>query len=217
MYISNFVIFSLKIICENDHPSIISKEELNNAMKRKHKTSCQSYKPKFESDYLLSGMNIENNYLFICSECGGHIIGLSTGKKHNKKYGCGNNRHKGICSCTNNWKIDKDWLEEKIVKLIEDNYICDNSIEKNIEDVYNQISNIHTIYDKEIKKINNKISIIDKQIQNLLNSIKYGINPTLVVDEINNLKIDKDNLTIELSDLKNNLNHIFIESPLYSL
>ncbi|MFR2535321.1 MAG: recombinase family protein [Clostridia bacterium] len=197
----------LWVICENAHPSIISKEELKAVLKRKQKINNTNNNFNQKNDYLLTGNNIEGNYLFVCSECGGHVVGSSTGKKHSKKYCCGNNRYKGTCGCINNWKVDKDWVEEKVISLIQNNYLTNKSIEKNIENTFKEVSNINNIYEKELKNLNNKISTVDNQIHNLLNSIKDGIDPTLVVDEVNRLKIDKENLVIKLSNLKNSMNN----------
>lgn len=187
------------VICENAHPAIITKEEKERALERKNKTKSTKYKYNPNSDYLLTGYNIENEYLFTCAECGGHVIGCSTGKKHVKKYGCANNRHKGIKSCTNNWKIEKEWVEDIIIGIIEKNYFANQKIDKFIDKIYKEISNIGKVYNENINKINREIKNIDKQIQNLLNSIKNGINPELVVDEVNNLKLEKD----KLKEIKN--------------
>ena len=190
---------SLWVICENAHPSIITKEECQQAIDRKEKVNQNVYKFKPESDYLLSGTNIENFFLFTCSNCGGHVVGCSNGHGHYKKYTCANNRHKGNSGCSNNWKVEKDWIEDKIYQLIKENYIAPKNIKYTIEKIYSQINSINSINTQNIKKIQNSIAKIDKEIQNLLNSIKSGINPELVVNEINSLKEQKD---LELENIK---------------
>ena len=193
------------VICENAHPAIITREELKNALERKNKTSNKEYKYNPNSDYILSGLNIENNFLFTCSECGGHIIGCSTGRKHIKKYTCSSNNHKGNCACSNNWKVEKEWLENVVIDIIEKNYLTDKKINKIIDNLYKELSNINTTYDKELKNIDKEIKDIDKQIQNLLNSIKSGIDPELVVDEINKLKSEKENLNTKRTNILNSM------------
>ena len=74
------------VICENAHPAIITKEELENVLERKKKNKLVEYRYRSESDYLLSSTNIEDKFLFTCSECGGHVIGCSSGQKHIRKY-----------------------------------------------------------------------------------------------------------------------------------
>lgn len=69
------------VICDNAHPAIITQEELQNALARKEKTKSNNSSPKSTSTFILTGLNIENNYLFTCSKCGGHVIGFSSGKK----------------------------------------------------------------------------------------------------------------------------------------
>lgn len=211
------------VICDNAHPAIITKEELQKALERKSKTNNSNYKFKPNSDYLLSGMNIENNFLFICSECGGHIIGSSTGKKRDKKYCCANNRHKGTCSCYNNWKIEKEWVENTVINIIESNYLADKKLDTTIDNVYYEICNISSTYDKEIKNLNNEYSKIDNQIQNLLNSIKVGLDTSIAVEEINKLKEQKDSIAEKISNLelkkneKPNINKNDIREYFYNL
>ena len=195
------------VICENAHPAIITKEELQNALERKSKTSNNKSNFKADSDYLLSGLNIENNFLFTCSECGGHIIGCSTGRKHIKKYMCSSNNHKGNCACSNNWKIEKEWVENLIISIIEKNYLVSEKIDKIIDNLYKELSNINTMYNKEIKCVDKEINTTNTQIQNLLNSIKNGIDPELVVDEINKLKVERENLNIKRNNILNNMNN----------
>ena len=195
------------VICENAHPAIITKEELQNALERKSKTSDNKSKFKADSDYLLSGLNMENNYIFTCGECGGHVVGCSTGKKHSRNYSCSNNRYKGTCACSNNWKIEKEWIENVIIKLIEQNYFSPKKIDKIVDNLYKELSNINSAYDKEIKNIDKEIKTTDTQIQNLLNSIKNGVDPELIVNEINNLKVERENLNIKRNNILNNMNN----------
>ncbi len=193
------------IICENAHPAIITREEFQSALERKNKTNSKKYKYKPDSDYLLSGLNMENNFIFTCAECGGHIIGCSTGKKHSKNYGCATNRHKGNYACSNNWKIEKEWVENVIIEIIEKNYLSNRKIDKIIDNLYKELCNIDVTYSKKIKNIEKEIKDIDQQIQNLLNSIKSGIDPTLIVDEVNKVKRMREDLYIKKNNILNSM------------
>lgn len=195
------------VICENAHPAIITKDEYKKALERKSKTSNNKVKLKSYSDYLLSDLNTEGQFLFICGKCGGHMIGCSSGNKHAKKYACSTNNHKGGCACSNNCKINKDWIENHIIKLIEKNYFASNKIEKNIDKIYKEISNVNTVYMNEIKDVEKEIKKVDNEIQNLLNSIKSGINPELIVTEINSLKSLKDDLNLKKINILNSSNN----------
>lgn len=193
------------IICENAHPAIISKEELQQALQRRNKTCNSNYKFKPDSDYLLSGLNIEGEFLFTCSQCGGHVIGYKANGSHARKYICSTFNHKGNCACLNNWKIDKEWIENKVINIIQMNYFTNKKLENTIDNLYNELLNINNVYINEIKNIENKIKTLDSQIQNLLNSIKCGINPELITEEINKLENNKKNLEIEKCNLLNNI------------
>ena len=195
------------VICENAHPAIITKEELQEALERKNRTKNRNAKYKSGSSYLLSGLNMENTYLFTCSKCGGHVIGVTTSKSKIKKYACSTYNHKGACACINNWKINKEWIESRIIEIVRKNYFTNKKVEKNIETLYKELSNMKTKCSNEIKNIDKKIHETDRQIQNLLNSIKSGIAPELIVNEINNLKVDKDNLELEKNSILKNIDN----------
>lgn len=124
-----------------------------------------------------------------------------------KKFRCSTYNHKGVCACSNNWKIDKEWIENVVLNIIKKNYFTNKKIEKNIDNLYKELSNINTTYMKEAKIIENKIKQIDIQIHNLLDSIKNGIDPKLVVDEINNLKITKEDLELKRNNILNNIDN----------
>ena len=190
------------IICENAHPAIITREEYQKAMERKERTSNRNYKPKLTNDYLLSGDNANGEYLFTCSNCGGHVVGCSTGKKHKRQYACANNRNKGKCACENTMKVDKDWLEDKIVHIIEENYICDKKIEKYVEQIYQEVCKIDNIYEKQIEEMNREISQINSKIKNLLETIEKGLDTEIVIERINELKQQKEELMKKIQTIK---------------
>lgn len=189
-------------ICENAHPSIITTEELNNALDRKYKSRRNCNYTKGSSDYLFSGMNLENEFMFICKCCGGHVIGASNGKKSRRNYVCSNNRTKGMCACENNSKIDKDWLEATILREIQRKYMTPKGIEKIIVNISESIKQIASSNDQKIKELNISIKKYDKEIKLLLDSIKSGINPSLIADEVNKLVSKKEQLEQQLKYTK---------------
>lgn len=175
---------------------------MQNALDRKEKTKSNNSSPKSTSTFILTGFNIENNYLFTCSECGGHVIGFSSGKKNIRKYTCCNNNHKGTCACENNWKVDKEWLENKVLELIEDNYLCDKKSSEIIDNLYKNLCNTDNTYQTEIKNIQKQIAVKDTQIQNLLQGLKNGLNSEIAIQEINNLKEEIEQEKQKLSNIK---------------
>ena len=194
-------------ICENAHPAIITGEEYQKAMERKgNKNSDKIQKIKTESPYLLTGLNVENEFLFICKECGGHVIGCSCGKKHSKKYTCANNNHKGSKSCNNNWKIEKEWLENRILHIIEEKYIRPNNIEQIVDKLFYELNHLDNTYQQEIVRKQKEVEEFNKQIRNLLNSIKSGVNPTLIASEINHMEEEKQIIVQEIKIIQDKIN-----------
>ncbi len=190
------------IICNNAHPKIISDDELQIILEKRNRNVNRPYKYNKESQYLLSSMNAENEFLFVCSECNGHVVGSCMGKGHNRKYACSNNRTKGQLACKNNWKVNQEWIESIIFEIIQNKYTTNKGIKEFVKKIQLDIKNIRGNYDIEIKDLKSRINKIEQEIQNLLISIKNGINIEIGVEEINKSKEEQNKLKEKLNILE---------------
>lgn len=133
------------VITENAHPAIITKEEFMAALDRKkmnqHLAPAGATR---RSDFLFTGTNFEGNPIFSCGHCGANVIGYNNSSNRWKKYICGANRTKGKIACTNDWKIDQVWLEQKIVAAIEEQYTTPEKIDEIAKNILSSVSENNT-------------------------------------------------------------------------
>lgn len=190
------------IVVENAHPPIISKEELEAALERKklNKYNAPDGATR-ESKYLLTGKNFEGSPLFTCTKCTGNIIGYGNSSYNWKKYICGINRTRGTMACDNNWFIDSNWLEQSILLEIEQRYTAPEKVEVLIGDISSNISKKNKEIDRSIASLKRQLSNCDLEIKRLLDAIKSGIDPSIVLDEVNSLKDKKDKLESDINTL----------------
>ena len=147
-------------------------------------------------------MNLEDEFMFVCECCNGHMVGASNGKVSRRNYVCSNNRTKGMCTCENNSKIDRDWLEATILRELQRKYMTPKGIENIITNIADSIRQIANSDSQKVRELNITIKKCDKEIKLLLDSIKSGVNPTLIADEVNNLVLQKEQLQKQLRDIK---------------
>ena len=194
------------VICENAHPKIISDSELEMVLEKRNRIKAKPYTYQKESNYLLSGMNMENEFLFVCKECNGHIVGSCVGNGHKRKYACSTNRNKGKMACKNNWKINQEWLENKIITIIKNKYTTTKGINDFVKRIQEETKSIKSNYEIEIKDLKNRINDVENEIQNLLTSIKKGIDMEIAIEEINKSKKQQEELKNQLNFLEINKN-----------
>lgn len=188
---------------ENAHPAIITMDELEGALERKklnrvHAPSGATH----ESSYLITGKNFEGNPMFTCGNCGSGVIGYGNSSRNWKKYICGANRTKGKLACNNDWKIDRNWLEQTILCEIEQRYTAPEKIEELVKNISTHLATINKEKEKSISEHQTELNKANNEIKNLLEAIKSGIDPSLISEEVNNLKQKKDSLEEKLSFIK---------------
>jgi site-specific DNA recombinase len=191
------------VTVHNAHPAIITVEELDAARERKklNRSGAPAGATK-ESKHLLTGINFEGNPFFTCSCCGGNVIGYGNSTRNWRKYICGVNRMKGEIACSSDWKVDAGWLEQKLVEEIQTRYTTPEKIEELIKDVTTNAKSKNTETDRAIAELSANLRKINQEIQRLLDAIKKGIDPTLIADEINRMKSQKDELEGKIKVLK---------------
>lgn len=105
------------VTVKNAHPALITAEE---AIECRHliKGSTGGFNkmhhPQEDSQWLLTGKNIEGDSFFICKHCGGNIIGDIQGGRHKLKYHCSTMAYEGKYSkrCIYGVKLSKEEIEE---------------------------------------------------------------------------------------------------------
>ncbi len=194
------------VVVENAHPPIITKEELENALERKKLNQYNAPDGATrESKYLLTGKNFEGNPLLTCNKCTGNVIGYGNSSFNWKKYICGTNRTRGSIACDNNWFIDSNWLEQSVLLEIEQRYTAPDKVEVLINDISSNISKKNKEVDKSMVNFKRQLSNCDLEIKRLLDAIKSGIDPSIVLDEVNALKLKKDKIESDIDTLNKSI------------
>lgn len=189
----------------NAHPAIITEDELELALQRKIKARNNASTGRTgDSPYLFTGKNLEGNSMFVCSSCGGNVIGYRSSSRHWKKYICGPSRYKGNAGCQYHFTVDQKWLENTIVHEIENRYTLPERIDQIIKEVQDDIKTGYKEYNSALKDLTKQKSSLEQQVQRLLDAVKSGFNPALIAKEANDLQEQINLLDAKIKHLKNN-------------
>lgn len=110
-----------------------------------------------------------------CGECGGNMVIVSGGKY--AKYGCSNHWNKGESVCSNEIKIRKKDLEDRIISSLKLDFRNEFYVRYLTERVNTLIAKEHQEARQRWRKnaLNDHLKKIEKEIENLLMAIKAGI------------------------------------------
>lgn len=190
---------------DNAHPAIITPEELELALERKARAKNNSTAGRtIESPYLFTGKNLEDQTMFICTNCGGNVIGYRSSTRSWRKYICGPRRYKGEAGCSSDFMVDQDRLETQVVNEIKKRYTEPERIEEIVKKVQDDINTGFKEYHQTIKDLLKQKASLETQLQRLLDAVKAGINPTAIAKEVNDLNEKVNSLEMKISFLKNN-------------
>ncbi|MDW7652140.1 MAG: recombinase family protein [Bacillota bacterium] len=187
------------------HPAIISHDELQDALKRKAKGQKNyTYSRTKDSPYLFTGKSLEGKSLFICTACGGNIIGYRSSSRNWRKYVCGTHRYKGDAGCSYKLMVNQEWLENIIVQEIENRYTLPSNIDKLIKEVKDNIESGCQDYYGTIDDFVKQKKDLEQQARNLANAIKNGISLSIIQDEATTIQQEISEVQAKITYLKNN-------------
>lgn len=191
------------VTVKNAHPAIITEDELEAALERKklNRSGAPAGATK-NSQHLLTGQNFEAHSLFICGVCGGNVIGYGNSTLNWRKYICGTNRMKGKIACHSDWKVDANWLEQRIVEEIQLRYTTPDKVDELIKGVTTNAKTKNKEIDRSVNELTINLKKANQEIQRLLDAIKKGIDPSLIADEINRMKSQKDDIESKIKSLE---------------
>jgi hypothetical protein len=191
------------IIVDKAHEAIINDEELDLILEYQEHTKKGAPAGKAKgSCFLFTGFNYEQNKMFKCSECGSSMVGDQNHNSNYYKYVCGGHKNKGNTFCDNKIRIDRDWLEEKLIGEIIERYKKPESIDNIINQIDKNINKQNQSVDLKLDNLKSNLKKKDKQIKNLMNSLKEGIEPTLIKEEINKCYNEKQDILNSIDSYK---------------
>ena len=172
-------------------PVIVPKDLFDRVQKRMDKNKRAPACGKADEEYLLT------TKLF-CGKCGALMFGESgtsaTGRTY-YYYKCANVKRRKGC---NKKTVQKDWLEDLVVretmKLIQDDAVIDKIVQL-VMDVQNQENTMIPLLEKQLREVN-------KKLDNLMKAIEDGLYTRTTKERLEALEIQKDELTAKIADEK---------------
>ena len=179
------------IVVPDAIPVIVPKDLFDRVQKRLDKNKRAPACGKADEEYLLT------TKLF-CGKCGALMFGESgtsaTGRTY-YYYKCANVKRRKGC---NKKTVQKDWLEDLVVretmKLIQDDAVIDKIVQL-VMDVQNQENTTIPLLEKQLREI-------DKKLDNLMKAIEDGLYTRTTKERLEALESQKDELTVKIADEK---------------
>ena len=179
------------IVVPDAIPVIVPKDLFDRVQKRLDKNKRAPACGKADEEYLLT------TKLF-CGKCGALMFGESgtsaTGRTY-YYYKCANVKRRKGC---NKKTVQKDWLEDLVVretmKLIQDDAVIDKIVQL-VMDVQNQENTTIPLLEKQLREVN-------KKLDNLMKAIEDGLYTRTTKERLEALESQKDELTVKIADEK---------------
>ena len=179
------------IVVPDAIPVIVPKDLFDRVQKRLDKNKRAPACGKADEEYLLTTK-------LLCGKCGALMFGESgtsaTGRTY-YYYKCANVKRRKGC---NKKTVQKDWLEDLVVretmKLIQDDAMIDKIVQL-VMDVQNQENTTIPLLEKQLREVN-------KKLDNLMKAIEDGLYTRTTKERLEALEIQKDELTAKLADEK---------------
>ena len=179
------------IVVPDAIPVIVPKDLFDRVQKRLDKNKRAPACGKADEEYRLT------TKLF-CGKCGALMFGESgtsaTGRTY-YYYKCANVKRRKGC---NKKTVQKDWLEDLVVretmKLIQDDAVIDKIVQL-VMDVQNQENTTIPLLEKQLREVN-------KKLDNLMKAIEDGLYTRTTKERLEALEIQKDELIAKIADEK---------------
>lgn len=128
------------------------------------------------------------SYLLACGECGGGMSIVAA-----RRYGCSTARNKGTCG--NRTTISQDALEEKVIGTLRDRLMQPELSDLFCTEYTNHLNRTRMAHNATRAQYEAELVKTQKAIDKIIESIKDGIDVSLIKDEANGLQRRKEQLT----------------------
>ncbi len=135
--------------------------------------------------YLLSG-------LLKCGTCGANYVMLDS-----YRYGCAKNKDRGSAVCANSLKVEKKKIEHTLLCAIKKRLLTPEALEKFREALSNEAKRQIDATSAGSKFAHKRLSDVQREIGRLIASIKAGVDPIILRDDLNRLHQERDVLEQE--------------------
>ena len=176
------------IVVPNGVPAIVEQELFDKVQKRLEQNRKAPARHKAEDDYLLT------THLF-CGKCKAMMVGES-GTSHTAKvyryYKCANQKRKRN-NCDKK-PVNKDYIENKVVKAVMDKIMDDELMEHLADSLYA----LQLAENSRVPQLKEQLAETEKGIENMLNAIQQGIIFDSTKKRLSDLEERKKALEVEL-------------------
>lgn len=135
--------------------------------------------------YLLSG-------LLKCAECGSNYVIMDR-----YRYGCARHKDRGAAACSNGLKVDRSLVERTVLHALKKRLLTPEALERFKLSLSSEASRQLDNAGSDVKRVGNRLNDVKRQMGRLVDSIKAGIDPTILRDELNRLQQERDALERE--------------------
>ncbi len=130
--------------------------------------------------------------LLTCGECGANYVIMD---RH--RYGCARHKERGLVACSNGLKVARELLERVLISSVKQRLLSPEAIAYFKETVASEAACQLSSVQSEGKQQTKRLEDVAGQIERLINSIKAGIDPIIVRDELNRLQAEREILCHE--------------------
>ena len=178
---------------ENGCPQIISKELFDSVQKRKEDNKRNAGQYHSREFYIMTGK-------IFCGVCGKRMQGNLRFSGRNKSrlatYRCNTLR----IHC-NNKEVNKDYLDEYIVKLIVNKILNTKALKSAVNKLNKYINTYNAEYEDNSTILKNEFSEICESLENITKAIEKGIINDSIITRASELEERKTQLEIQLSEM----------------
>ena len=178
---------------ENGCPQIISKELFDSVQKRKEDNKRNAGQYHSREFYIMTGK-------IFCGVCGKRMQGNLRFSGRNKSrlatYRCNTLR----IHC-NNKEVNKDYLDEYIVKLIVNKILNTKALKSAVNKLNKYINTYNAEYEDNSITLKNELNDICESLENITKAIEKGIINDSIITRASALEERKTQLEIQLSEM----------------
>ncbi|MGN0676686.1 MAG: recombinase family protein, partial [Ruminococcus sp.] len=178
---------------ENGCPQIISKELFDKVQKRKEDNRRSARQYHSREFYIMTGK-------IFCGVCGKRMQGNLRFSGRNKSrlstYRCNTLR----INC-NNKEVNKDYLDEYIIKLIANKILNAKALKSAVNKLNKYINQYNAEYEDNSLALKNELSEVCESLENITKAIEKGIINDSIITRASELEERKTQLEIQLSEM----------------